>query len=232
MTSGSSQGAGLPIVGLTCIGGAIDVHRHVYAPKAACGQVQRRGRGLRSVFCWGQGRQQAWSSFHSGTLVLSEALPCPQAGYGSLRPMVRKHLSNHLLSVRTGTGTQACQCPSHCLLSPHNSLCPHRKGVCLRGRWPQLTAAHQCFQCNPENVTEHPHLPGWRTNKEDPISASEDSPCIFLPFTGLTGPQGGGLPVRHLALPPSLNIRGSWKAVGAGTEGFYPATQTLLVHHT
>lgn len=34
----------------TCIGGAIDVHRHVDAPNAARGQVQCCSRGLCSVF--------------------------------------------------------------------------------------------------------------------------------------------------------------------------------------
>ena len=51
--TGGALAVGLPrgSQSLTCVGGAIDVHGHVDAPDAACGQVQRCGRGLCSVFC-------------------------------------------------------------------------------------------------------------------------------------------------------------------------------------
>lgn len=65
--SGSGTDAGLHPAppwspkGLTCIGGAIDIHRHVNAPNAARGQLQCGSRGLRSVFCGDKG-ERAWSS--------------------------------------------------------------------------------------------------------------------------------------------------------------------------
>lgn len=107
--------------------------------------------------------------------------------------------------------------------SPHNSLCLHRRRICQQGVWPWLTAVQWHFQRDPVNLPELPHPSGWGTD-EDPVSASEDSLCLFLPFTGLAGPQGESLPVQHLALQPTLSIWGSWKAVGAGTQSLYPAT--------
>lgn len=35
----------------------------------------------------------------------------PPSGYGRLRPTVTKHLSDLLLSVRSGRSSQACLCP-------------------------------------------------------------------------------------------------------------------------
>lgn len=47
------------------------------------------------------------------------------------------------------------------------------------------------FQCNLANFTEHPLSIGWGTrDQEDPVSATEASPCLLPPFTKLGGSQG------------------------------------------
>lgn len=146
----------------------------------------------------------------SGTAaVLSEALPCPWSGHSRLRPTVRKHLNNFLLRIGgAGDSGLLSSGKSYCLLfplsrftSPTHSTAEkdrHQQGDCL--------AVDRYFQCNLANFTEHSLSIGWGTRgQEDPVSASEASPCLSLHQAGRLSRRR--LPAQRLLLHLSLGIR-------------------------